>query len=118
MDQLVWLSFCISLGISLLGNFTAGLPFEDGNNNNVKITRRSLELTQTINIAQTLEDLSELQMDHMIVDREHKLLYCYVPKVRVNPQGRAASQMLARQIKVRGTGMPFFCINALFSSEF
>ncbi|XP_037709586.1 carbohydrate sulfotransferase 13 [Drosophila subpulchrella] len=97
MDQLVWLSFCISLGISLLGNFSAGLPFEDGNNNNVKITRRSLELTQTINIqrqeymqrqcellgdhAQTLEDLSELQMDHMIVDREHKLLYCYVPKV-------------------------------------
>jgi len=124
MDQLVWLSFCISLGISLLGNFTAGLPFEDGNNNNVKITRRSLELTQTINIqrqeymqrqcellgdhAQTLEDLSELQMDHMIVDKEHKLLYCYVPKVRVNPQGRAAIQMLAWQIKVRDTGMSFF----------
>ncbi|XP_017056553.1 carbohydrate sulfotransferase 13 [Drosophila ficusphila] len=97
MDQLVWLSFCISLGLLLLGNFSAGLPFEDGNNNNVKITRQSLELTQTINIqrqeymqrqcellgehSQTLEDLSELQMDHMIVDREHKLLYCYVPKV-------------------------------------
>ncbi|XP_017134242.1 carbohydrate sulfotransferase 11 [Drosophila elegans] len=99
MDQLVWLSFCISLGLLLLElpSFTAGLPFEDGNNNNVKITRRSLELTQTINIqrqeylqrqcellgehTQTLADLSELQMDHMIVDREHKLLYCYVPKV-------------------------------------
>ncbi|KMY90624.1 carbohydrate sulfotransferase 13 [Drosophila simulans] len=97
MDQLVWLSFCISIGFSLLGNFSTGLPFEDGNNNNVKITRRSLELTQTINIqrqefmqrqcellgdhTQTLEDLSELQMDHMIVDKEHKLLYCYVPKV-------------------------------------
>ncbi|XP_017086710.2 carbohydrate sulfotransferase 13 [Drosophila eugracilis] len=97
MDQLVWLSFCISLGFALLGSFSAGLPFEDGNNNNVKITRRSLELTQTINIqrqeymqrqcellgdhTQSLEDLSELQMDHMIVDREHKLLYCYVPKV-------------------------------------
>ncbi|XP_020809204.1 carbohydrate sulfotransferase 13 [Drosophila serrata] len=100
MDRLVWLSLCISLGLHLLATLTTvvdGLPFEDGNNNNVKITRRSLELTQTINIqrqeymqrqcellgenTQTLEDLSELQMDHMIVDKEHKLLYCYVPKV-------------------------------------
>ncbi|KAH8293155.1 hypothetical protein KR044_007053, partial [Drosophila immigrans] len=72
--------------------------FEDGNNNNVKINKHSLELTQTINIQrqelmqrqcdlmeatnkQSIEDLTELQMDHMIVDKEHKLLYCYVPKV-------------------------------------
>ncbi|KAH8324312.1 hypothetical protein KR074_004698 [Drosophila pseudoananassae] len=89
MDQLVWLSLLITL--------SAGLPFEDGNNNNVKITRQSLELTQTINIQrqefmqrecellgqhhQTMNDLTDLQMDHMIVDKEHKLLYCYVPKV-------------------------------------
>ncbi|KAH8249159.1 hypothetical protein KR032_006472 [Drosophila birchii] len=100
MGRLVWLSLCISLGLQLLAALSPvvnGLPFEDGNNNNVKITRRSLELTQTINIqrqeymqrqcellgenTQTLEDLTDLQMDHMIVDREHKLLYCYVPKV-------------------------------------
>jgi len=78
----------------------AAAAFEDGNNNNVKITKHSLELTQTINIQrqelmqrqcdlmeankQSIEDLTELQMDHMIVDKEHKLLYCYVPKVRVH----------------------------------
>ncbi|XP_017473465.1 PREDICTED: carbohydrate sulfotransferase 11 [Rhagoletis zephyria] len=71
--------------------------FEDGNNNNVKVTQHGLELTQTINIQRqeylqkqcetlghsthTLDDLTEEQMDHMIVDREHKFLYCYVPKV-------------------------------------
>lgn len=71
--------------------------FEEGNNNNVKIAEHSLELTQTINIqrqeylqkqcetlgytALTLDDLTDEQMDHMIVDKEHKFLYCYVPKV-------------------------------------
>ncbi|KAL9929254.1 carbohydrate sulfotransferase 11 [Glossina fuscipes fuscipes] len=71
--------------------------FEDGNNNNVKITEQSLELTQTINMQRQeymqkqcetlgynildLNDLTEQQMEHMIVDRKHKLLYCYVPKV-------------------------------------
>ncbi|EDW64341.1 carbohydrate sulfotransferase 11 [Drosophila virilis] len=87
-------------GILLLYTFVrllAAAAFEDGNNNNVKITKHSLELTQTINIQrqefmqrqcelleanrQTVDDLTELQMDHMIVDKEHKLLYCYVPKV-------------------------------------
>lgn len=87
-------------GILLLYTFMrllAAAAFEDGNNNNVKITKHSLELTQTINIQrqefmqrqcelleanrQTVDDLTELQMDHMIVDKEHKLLYCYVPKV-------------------------------------
>lgn len=88
------------LGILLcctLVRLLAAAAFEDGNNNNVKIDKQSLELTQTINIQRqelmqrqcdlmdgnklTLDDLSELQMDHMIVDKEHKLLYCYVPKV-------------------------------------
>uniref|UniRef100_A0A1A9WL28 Carbohydrate sulfotransferase n=1 Tax=Glossina brevipalpis TaxID=37001 RepID=A0A1A9WL28_9MUSC len=71
--------------------------FEDGNNNNVKITEHSLELTQTINMQRQeymqkqcetlgynildLNDLTEQQMEHMIVDRKHKLLYCYVPKI-------------------------------------
>lgn len=88
------------LGILLCCNLVGllfAVAFEDGNNNNVKIDQQSLELTQTINIQRqelmqrqcelmdgnklTVDDLSELQMDHMIVDKEHKLLYCYVPKV-------------------------------------
>ncbi|EDW39847.1 GL14199 [Drosophila persimilis] len=97
MHQLVSLWFCISLVATTIFTLTRCTPFEDGNNNNVKITKRSLELTQTINIqrqeymqrqcellgehTQTQEDLTELQMDHMIVDKQHKLLYCYVPKV-------------------------------------
>ncbi|KAL7741442.1 hypothetical protein ACLKA6_000767 [Drosophila palustris] len=88
--------FAILLLYTFVG-LLAGAAFEDGNNNNVKITKQSLELTQTINIQrqelmqrqcdlmeasrQSIEDLTELQMDHMIVDKEHKLLYCYVPKV-------------------------------------
>lgn len=73
--------------------------FDDADNNNVKITKHGLELTQTINIQrqeylqkmcenmgesdtlQTIDDLSEEQMEHMIVDPEHKFMYCYVPKV-------------------------------------
>lgn len=80
-----------------------------------------MELTQTINIqrqefmqrqcellgdhTQTLEDLSELQMDHMIVDKEHKLLYCYVPKVWLNQLKGEYIQMLALRIRVRDRGM-------------
>lgn len=87
---------CTLLCCTLVG-LLAAAAFEDGNNNNVKIDKQSLELTQTINIQRqelmqrqcelmdgnqsTVDDLSELQMDHMIVDKEHKLLYCYVPKV-------------------------------------
>ncbi|EDV30961.2 uncharacterized protein Dana_GF14777 [Drosophila ananassae] len=108
MDQLVWLSLCISLLITL----SAGLPFEDGNNNNVKITRQSLELTQTINIQrqefmqrecellgqhhQTVNDLTDLQMDHMIVDKEHKLLYCYVPKVACTNWKRVLMMLMGK----------------------
>lgn len=71
--------------------------FEDGNNNIVKVTKQSLELTQTINLQRQeylqkhcdtlgysrmdINNLTAEQMDHMIVDQEHKLLYCYVPKV-------------------------------------
>ncbi|EDW77328.1 uncharacterized protein Dwil_GK18242 [Drosophila willistoni] len=98
--KLVWVWGILYFHLSLLTAITTCLPFEDGNNNNVKINGQSLELTQTINIqrqeylqrqcdlwsndmekSQSLDDLTEFQMDHMIVDQEHKLLYCYVPKV-------------------------------------
>lgn len=71
--------------------------FDDADNYNVKITKHGLELTQTINIQrqeylqkmcenmgynmQTIDDLTDEQMEHMLVDPEHKFMYCYVPKV-------------------------------------
>ncbi|KNC22804.1 hypothetical protein FF38_08053 [Lucilia cuprina] len=90
--SLVVLFFLCALQIDLIRG-----AFEDGNNNNVKITKHSLELTQTLNMQRQeylqkqcntlgysmldINDLTDEQMDHMIVDQEHKLLYCYVPKV-------------------------------------
>lgn len=93
--SLVALFFLCTLQIDLIRG-----TFEDGNNNNVKITKHSLELTQTINMQRQeylqkqcdtlgysmldVNDLTDEQMDHMIVDQEHKFLYCYVPKVSLS----------------------------------
>lgn len=59
-------------------------------------TEHSLELTQSLNLARqeiiqescnrfnpqwTLENVPESQLEHILVDENHKLLYCYVPKV-------------------------------------
>lgn len=56
----------------------------------------SLELAQSLNLERQqhieeickqnppsfgLDDLTPQQLDHIILDDEHKLLYCYVPKV-------------------------------------
>lgn len=59
--------------------------------------KHEFELTQSINIQrqeliqkmcinygmadESLEDLNFEQMDHMLVDKKHKFMYCYVPKV-------------------------------------
>lgn len=61
----------------------------------------SLELTQSLNLARQelisekcrwlppkylLEDLPASQLEHILVDEKHKLLYCYVPKVSFSRQ--------------------------------
>ncbi|XP_055385690.1 carbohydrate sulfotransferase 11 [Condylostylus longicornis] len=67
------------------------------NNNKVRIRKHGLELTQNFNIqrqehlqrmcktvghnSNTIAELSTEQMEHMLIDHNHKLLYCYVPKV-------------------------------------
>ncbi|CAG4943713.1 unnamed protein product [Colias eurytheme] len=67
----------------------------DGLSNEVT-GEHSLELTQSLNLARqeliqeicnrfpfrfTLNDLPPSQLEHILIDDQHKLLYCYVPKV-------------------------------------
>lgn len=59
----------------------------------------SLELTQSLNLARQeqiqracnhsppkwgLDDFSPSQLEHILIDETHKLLYCYVPKVSLS----------------------------------
>jgi len=85
--------FLILLNINLINSF------EYKNNNNVlKLTKdHSFELTQSLNVQRqetmlkmcetlninnnNLEELYDEQMEHLLVDKKHKFLYCYVPKV-------------------------------------
>ncbi|XP_064076760.1 carbohydrate sulfotransferase 11 [Vanessa tameamea] len=63
---------------------------------NEHTSEHSLELTQSLNLARQeliqetcgrlplkwgLDDLPPSQLEHILVDDDHKLLYCYVPKV-------------------------------------
>uniref|UniRef100_A0A1I8MP08 Carbohydrate sulfotransferase n=1 Tax=Musca domestica TaxID=7370 RepID=A0A1I8MP08_MUSDO len=110
--SLVVIAFLFTLQIDLIRG-----AFEDVNNSKVKITKRSLELTQTINLQrqeylqkqcdslgysqQDINDLTEEQMEHMIVDKDLKFLYCYVPKVACTNWKRVL--MLLKGIWQNGT---------------
>lgn len=65
----------------------------------VKDEQHLLEMTQNLNLARQdriqdvceryppkvgLDELPQNELDHIIVDDERKLLYCYVPKVSLN----------------------------------
>ncbi|XP_013136089.1 PREDICTED: carbohydrate sulfotransferase 11 [Papilio polytes] len=80
------------------GNFMLflGVFFCVSGNENESTNEHSLELTQSLNLARqeliqeacrrfplnlSLDDLPPNQLEHILVDDEHKLLYCYVPKV-------------------------------------
>lgn len=72
----------------------------DVNDNEVsEQNEHSLELTQSLNLARqeliqetcrryppkkSLDELPMIQLEHILVDDEHKLLYCYVPKVSLH----------------------------------
>ncbi|XP_058977224.1 carbohydrate sulfotransferase 13-like [Musca domestica] len=110
--SLVVIAFLFTLQIDLIRG-----AFEDVNNSKVKIAKRSLELTQTINLQrqeylqkqcdslgysqQDINDLTEEQMEHMIVDKDLKFLYCYVPKVACTNWKRVL--MLLKGIWQNGT---------------
>ncbi|KAI5643558.1 sulfotransferase family domain-containing protein [Phthorimaea operculella] len=80
-----------------LSNLLCCVIFVHGHINDVEQAgEHSLELTQSLNLARqehiqetcarfplkhTLDDLAASQLEHILVDDEHKLLYCYVPKV-------------------------------------
>lgn len=39
------------------------------------------KMCQTLNISSSIDELTDVQMDHLLIDQKHKFLYCYVPKV-------------------------------------
>jgi hypothetical protein len=59
----------------------------------------------------SIHSLSEVEMEHLLIDRNHKFLYCYVPKVRVRMWDRdvcACQNWNGQIIDVNAT------VNALF----
>ncbi|XP_075992675.1 carbohydrate sulfotransferase 11 [Anticarsia gemmatalis] len=76
--------------------FILNLFLVSGDVYNNDVSEHSLELTQSLNLARQeliqetcrrfpprfgLDDLPRSQLEHILIDEERKLLYCYVPKV-------------------------------------
>ncbi|XP_021193828.1 carbohydrate sulfotransferase 11 [Helicoverpa armigera] len=88
----MWKMGVLRVEIVLLLN----LLLVSGDVTNNDVSEHSLELTQSLNLARQeliqetcrrfpprygLDELPPSQLEHILIDEEHKLLYCYVPKV-------------------------------------
>lgn len=76
--------------------FLLNLLLVSGDEYNNDVSEHSLELTQSLNLARqeliqetcrhfpprySLDELPPSHLEHILINEEHKLLYCYVPKV-------------------------------------
>lgn len=91
---------------------------------NNEVSEHSLELTQSLNLARQeliqetcrrfpprygIDELPKSLLEHILIDEDRKLLYCYVPKVSFQgkPDGRTEKSklLLANDYKLRVTNI-------------